>query len=65
MMPVREAKGEIFERLGGEEKRTQLFSEDEVPRAEAIAKALEGLSIASAQNLLQKVSVYLMQNILT
>lgn len=46
-------------------KRTQLFSEDEVPRAEAIAKALEGLSIASAQNLLQKVSVYLMQNILT
>lgn len=37
-----------------------LFDSDETERAEAIAKALKGLDVATAQGLLRKIGQYLM-----
>lgn len=65
MIPVEEAKGKKKGFL--DEKRKEeyypLFTSQEVPRAEKIANALEGLSIAEAQKLLEKINNYLLQTI--
>ena len=65
MIPVKEAKGKKKEFLDKNRKEEYfpLFTTQEVSRAEKIAKALEGLSIAEAQRLLEKVNRYLLQTI--
>ncbi len=43
----------------------RLFEEEEIERAEAIVTALNGLQIDSAQELLKKINMYLLQDSIT
>lgn len=65
MIPVGEAKGEVYREINGNKHCTLLFHDNEIERAEKIANALEGLSIESAQELLKKMDKYLLQTLLT
>lgn len=61
-MNLSKAKGETWKPIGnGEEKSLPLFNDEELGRAEIIVKQLEGLSIRSAQELLNKVSIAIEQ----
>ena len=44
------------------EVTTRIFNDDEIYRAEEIAKSLEGMTIDSAQKLLEKISIYLLKD---
>lgn len=43
----------------------RLFEEEEIERAETIVTALNGLQIDSAQELLEKINIYLLQDSIT
>nr|DAH68557.1 MAG TPA: hypothetical protein [Caudoviricetes sp.] len=44
------------------EVTTRIFNKDEIYRAEGIVKSLEGMTIDSAQRLLEKISIYLLKD---
>ena len=47
---------------GEKEIRIRIFNEDESERAEAIAKALDGMTIESARHFLMKIDSWLLQS---
>lgn len=55
---------EKYKPLDGNEVgiKGKLFEPDEVDRAEAIVNSLKGMSIASAQQLLEKINKYLLMD---
>ena len=65
MKDIREAKFvlETWRDICGDEHciYSELFDEKEVERAEIIINSLKGLTIKSAQTLLQKVNAYILQ----
>lgn len=65
MKDIREAKyiSETWRDICGAEHciHSELFEEKEVERAETIINSLMGLTIESAQILLQKVNTYILQ----
>lgn len=68
LVPAREAvdrKNYITVMGTGETKYVKLFREEEIERAEAIVTALNGLPIDSAQELLEKIGKYLLQDLIT
>lgn len=56
-----------YTEIGTHKKRyvKRLFEEEEIERAEAIVTALNGLQIDSAQELLEKINMYLLQDSIT
>lgn len=56
---------EFGDGLKGTVKRLPLFREEEIEKADTIIKALEGMTIESAQELLDKVNKCILQNLLT
>jgi hypothetical protein len=61
-MDLSQVKGETWSPMGnGEERSLPLFKKDELEKAEIIVKQLEGLTIISAQELLNKVSIAISQ----
>ena len=68
LVPIREAvdrKAYITKFGTGEKKYMKLFREEEIERAETIVTALNGLQIDSAQELLEKINMYLLQDSIT
>ncbi len=55
-MDLTKAKGETWNSLDGKEKGLPLFEKSELERAESIVQALDGMTIDSAKELLEKVS---------
>lgn len=58
-----EKKIKVSEAISEKAMGAPLFSKREIPRAEKIAEALDGLSIESAQGLLNKMNTYLLQTV--
>ena len=58
---------EEWRNINGETKKTMapIFKESELGRAETIVNALKGLTIESAQDLLNRVRIYLLQDIVS
>lgn len=58
---------EVWKNINGETKKIMapIFKETELGRAETIVNALEGLTIESAQDLLNRVHIYLLQDIVS
>lgn len=60
-MDLSKIKGEYYQILDGEKKYLPLFNYEESKKAEPIIKALEGMTIDSAKELLNKVSIAIEQ----
>ncbi|ALB44596.1 hypothetical protein [Clostridium beijerinckii] len=56
-MDMSKAIGETWTTLKGEKKSLSLFKSEELEKAELIVKALNGMTISSAKELLNKVSI--------
>ena len=54
-MDLTKAKGETWNSMEGE-RSLPLFNDDEIEKATAIVRILEGLTIAEANSILNKVS---------
>ena len=55
-MNLSKAKGKTWTNLDGKEESLPLFEQNELKNAKLIVKALEGTSINSAKELLNKIS---------
>lgn len=64
-MDVKNATKFAGYKFGGSECRMPIFRESEWERAETIMHALEGMSIASAQELLSKINELMLETLLT
>ncbi len=66
MVPIKEAGGpDVYQKHNGAKKIFigKLFGEDEEERATCIAKALNGMTVQEATDLLERFKVYLLQSI--
>ena len=69
MVSIKEASRvtETFRPMSGEgikEIKAPIFEDSEIQRAETIVSALNGLTIESAQQLLEQVKLYLLQKVI-
>lgn len=68
MIPIKEATrvAESYKNMCGETKeiKKSIFSSSEFQRAETIINALRGLTIESAQQLLERVNLYMLQQVI-
>lgn len=58
MVSIIEAKNGTYEEING-----KLFTQNEIKRATTIAEQLDGLTIEEADQLLEKMKVYLRQSV--
>ena len=69
LVPIREAvdRSVCYTELMTHKKQyvKRLFEEEEIERTETIVAALNGLQIDSAQELLEKINMYLLQDSIT
>lgn len=60
-MDLSKIKGEYYQNLDGKKNYWPLFNNKELEKAEPIIKTLEGMTIDSAKELLNKVSIAIEQ----
>jgi len=64
MKPIKDMSGITFEDNNGIcTVKEGIFAPDEVEKAEAIIKILDGMTIASARELLEKLAEYMLQSV--